>query len=463
MSKNTIAIITFLVLLVIFISAFSTVYTANNISNLAYLLALGIDVGENAQMKISAQFSKTGIFSSGSGTSSEDDSNIVLVSGEADSIFSGINLLNSYIGKEINLSHCSVVVFSEEFAKQGISRQIYGLINNEQMRPSTNIVISTCDAYDYIKNVKPNLEKLTVQYFDTFSITNRFTGYFSNATIGKLFNELSYDYCGSTAILGGLDASAREQQSSNSESESSSNSSESSSEGSSSDNSNSESGNNTPNRSSSSNGSSSSDSSNQEPQDIITNPEELVAGKSSIEGKRGSENIGLAVFDNYKYIGDLTAFETVCHMILQNEVDSCILTVEDPQDSSNVIRLNAKPSKKPKVSVDIKDDIPHISIDVYVEADILTLDKGDNYQTEENLDKLCNSAQKYLEQQMHSYVDKISKEYNIDIDHFADKVLSHFSTISEWKDFNWKEKFKDATFDINAHVDINSSLLLTKS
>lgn len=118
MRKYSLYIISFLILLVIFLNAFSASYMLRNMTNLAYVLALGIDVGENAKMKISAQFTKTAVFSSNSGTSGDDESNIVLVSGEADSIFSGINLLNNYIGKEINLAHCNVIVFSEEFAKQ---------------------------------------------------------------------------------------------------------------------------------------------------------------------------------------------------------------------------------------------------------------------------------------------------------------------------------------------------------
>lgn len=117
MSKNLVRIIVFLILLVFFINGFSESYTSHNMTNLAYVLAIGIDVGEKAKMKISAQFSKSSVFASNSGGSGEDSSQIVLVSAEADSIFSGLNLINTYIGKEINLSHCSVVVISEEFAK----------------------------------------------------------------------------------------------------------------------------------------------------------------------------------------------------------------------------------------------------------------------------------------------------------------------------------------------------------
>ena len=118
MSKILFSIIVFLILLGVFGNAFSASYVHSNIGNLAYVLALGIDVGDNSKLKISTQFSKTAVFTPGSGSSSEDSDNIVLVSGEADSIFSGLNLINSYIGKELNLAHCSVIIFSEEFAKQ---------------------------------------------------------------------------------------------------------------------------------------------------------------------------------------------------------------------------------------------------------------------------------------------------------------------------------------------------------
>ena len=233
MNRNLMNIVVFLILLVIFVTGFSNSYTSHNISNLAYVLAIGIDKGEKAKLKISAQFSKSAIFSSGSGSSSEDASNIILVSGEADSIFSGLNLLNSYIGKELNLAHCSVIIFSEEFAKEGISTEIFSLINNEEVRPSTNLVISKCSAYDYLNNSIPNLEKMTIKYYDTFSITSRFTGYISNLTIGDFYNDMASSSCDSTAILGGLNSTARKENSEKSNESSSGSSNSSSGEGSS--------------------------------------------------------------------------------------------------------------------------------------------------------------------------------------------------------------------------------------
>jgi len=120
MSKFSASIIAFLILFVIFANGFSAAYTSRKLGNIAYVLALGIDVGEKSKLKVSAQFTKSSSISPGSGSSGEDSSNIVLVSGEADSIFSALNLLNSYIGKEINLSHCAIFIFSEELAKERI-------------------------------------------------------------------------------------------------------------------------------------------------------------------------------------------------------------------------------------------------------------------------------------------------------------------------------------------------------
>ena len=111
MNKNLVIIVLFVFLFAFFINGFSASYTSRKIENLAYVLALGIDVGEKTKLKVSAQFTKSASVSPGSGTSAEDIDNIVLVSGEADSIFSGLNLLNSYIRKISSKSTCNCKSF----------------------------------------------------------------------------------------------------------------------------------------------------------------------------------------------------------------------------------------------------------------------------------------------------------------------------------------------------------------
>ena len=448
MNKNLVTFIVFIILLVFFINGFSNSYTYHNISNLAYVLALAIDIGEKAEMKITAQFTKDSSFSTGSDSSSSESNKPILVSCQADSLFSGLNLINTYIGKELNLSHCSVVVFSEDFAKKGIASQIYSLTNNQEISPSANIVVSKCSAYDYLNNVRPNIEKISVEYYDTFSITNKFTGYFSNISIGDFYNALSCDVCYPTAILGGLDLSAKEKLSKNSENSKESSSSDISSN--------------------SSEESSSQSSSNENPQEnlsdnVITNTEDLIAGSSSVEDTRGTENIGIAIFDNEKLRGELTAIETVCHLLIQNEIDTCIISIDNPLDSEKNTELSLYPKKKSKVSVKIEDDIPKISVEINLDADILTIEDDVNYSSEEVLTIYSEATEDYLEEHFKEYFNKISKEYSTDIDGFSHDALSNFLTDAEWKAFKWNEKFKSSEFDISVNLDTISTLLVKKT
>ena len=449
MKKKFIIILILFVVFITFIAGFSNSYISRRIEHLAYVLVLGIDKGEKTRLKISTQF--INVSSSSSGASS-DSSQIVLTSCEANSIFSGLNLLNSYIGKEINLAHCSVVVFSEEIAKEGISSEIYSLINNEEIRSSANIVVTNCKAYDYINNSKPNLENLTSKYFDTFDITSKLTGYFSNITLGDFFNNLSESNSDPIAVLGGLNSTARSE-----ENKSSSNSSEESSSSSNSGNSDNINGE------TSNSNSSSQDVKEQEKQEIETNQNNLVAGKSSIVGGRGTENLGLAIFSGDKYIGELTVWESICHSLITNSIDTCIISIDDPLFENEQLEIQLSPNKKSKIISNIENDIININVELNLTANIISLNSNINYEDTDTINKISAATQNRLNDELNKYFDKTARKYNVDIDKYYLSILKYFPYQKNFDDFNYKEKLKNANFNCNTHVNIISSLLITKT
>lgn len=449
MKKKFIIILILFVVFITFIAGFSNSYISRRIEHLAYVLVLGIDKGEKARLKISTQF--INVSSSSSGASS-DSSQIVLTSCEANSMFSGLNLLNSYIGKEINLAHCSVVVFSEEIAKEGISSEIYSLINNEEIRSSANIVVTNCKAYDYINNSKPNLENITSKYFDTFDITSKLTGYFSNITLGDFFNRLSERNSDPIAVLGGLNSTARSEE--NKSSSNSSKESSSSSNSGNSDNINGETLNSN---------SSSQDVEDQEKQEIETTQNSLVAGKSSIVGGRGTENLGIAIFSGDKYIGELTVWESICHSLIINSIDTCIISVEDPLVKSKQLEIQLSPNKKSKITSNIENGAININIELNLIANIISLNSNINYEDTDTINKISTATQNRLNDELNKYFDKTARKYNVDIDKYYLSILKYFPYQKNFDDFNYKEKLKNANFNCNTHVNIISSLLITKT
>ena len=80
------------------------------------LLHLVLMYGENNDLKVSFQLSIPSKNASEGGSSASSDT--VIDTLECASIESGISLANGYISKKLNLSHCKVLVMSEEIASK---------------------------------------------------------------------------------------------------------------------------------------------------------------------------------------------------------------------------------------------------------------------------------------------------------------------------------------------------------
>ena len=302
--KALFKLIVILTIAVIFISAFSPSYLSRSMENLAYIVGLGIDKDTETGYKLKVSFQFIQIYALSDSASSDAPPIFI------NSISGAINELNTYIGKELNLSHCDIIVFSSDIAKEGISTEIYSLINNEDIRPSTNLVISSTTASSYLESVKPNIEKLVTKYYDTFPITSAFTGYTQDISIGKFYNRLVSNYWENTVALGEVfESENSSNQTDNSSGEQSGSSSASSGE--------------------QADSSQSGNSQSTEEQGNQTN------NRFHITGKRGTQNIGVAVFKEDKLIGELSEIETLCHLLILNEVNSCVISVPNSSKTSN--------------------------------------------------------------------------------------------------------------------------------
>lgn len=447
------------VITLIFIYAFTPSYMSRGMENLAYVVGIGIDKNteNDSKMKVSFQFVQ--LYALGESGSTEPPPTFI-DSVTSNSINSAINQINAYIGKEINLSHCDIIVFSNDFAKDGISTEIYSLVNNEDIRPSANLVISTATASSYLESVKPNIEKLVTKYYDTFPITSAFTGYTQDITIGKFYNRLVSDCWDNTVALGEVFSS---EDSSNSEGKNENSSESNESSGSQSENSGASSG--------SSN--SQSENSNEQP-----NSENSSSGQTSnslhVTGKRGTQNVGVAVFKDDTLIGQLSEIETICHLLILDEVKSSMISVPNINSNENannntklntnknVMDLSISPRTKPKISIDISRTTPIITIDLFLDANILTVDQSSNYVNSKNLNEISSATEKFIEENMNLYLNKVSKELKADVDGFARYAIRKFLTEDDWYSYNWQEQYEKAEFIVNSNVNVTSSLLLTE-
>ena len=207
--KNIFKIIVCVILIIFFTIGFNQ---GQEIDDLAYCIAIGIDTSEQNNIKVSFQFAKP--VNTSEGTSSDGQPSFIHTI-DASSLTSSINILNSFMNKRVNLSHCKVIVFSEEFAKKGISEEIYTLMNNVQIRPDVSLVICRCNASYYIKKSKPTLENIVTKYYETAPQSTEYTGYTYNTKIADFFNNLNCSTCEPVAVLGGVNTESQQKENSN--------------------------------------------------------------------------------------------------------------------------------------------------------------------------------------------------------------------------------------------------------
>ena len=186
---------------------FSGYLHEQDLDDLAYVIAIGIDVGSDDNLEVTFQISipsenGSNNSSSSSSSSEKEASDTLNKSVECKTINSGLDLANNVVSKRLDLSHCKFVVFSEEIASYGIYEYIYTLENDLELRSNCNIIVSTSKAKEFLETSNPVLESSTAKYYEIITTASKYTGYTSNVTLNSVFTSISDTFGEVCTILG---------------------------------------------------------------------------------------------------------------------------------------------------------------------------------------------------------------------------------------------------------------------
>lgn len=416
LAKKLISVLLILILLLIFLNSLKSI---QNIDDFAYVVAIGLDKGINNNLKLTFQTlspaQSSSSSSNNSSSSSESNSSVITTSIECASINSGLQLINGYIGsKQLNLSHCQSLIFSEELAYEGISKYIYNFINIVSLNHDANIVISKCDAEFYLNNSESIYEKLISKYYNVSPTSGKYTGFTTDISLQDFFSSLNSTYIQPTAILSSINL----------------------------------------------------------PQTLLDNSYDntylrdstFKAGQSPINSEnRGMEDVGLAVFKDGKLIGELTAIETIAHLMSIDQFRSCELSISNPIYENSTIDFGLSKQKSTKTNIKFINNRPYITTEIYLDAKILSMDPNTNYSTYDTLLELESALNKYIENILYNYLYKTSIEYKSDISGFGKHAISKFISVEDWNNYNWNDNYKNSFFNVKVHsrVELGGLLLET--
>lgn len=407
MVKKTIAM---LLIIILCLFTLSGCYNAEGLETLAYAVAIGIDKGENNQIKLTLQFALSNDSNSSGSSSQSQKSTITAV--ECATIDSGIALINSYISKKVNLSHCKAIIISEDIAYEGVSEYIYTFVNNLEIRPDCNIIISRCNAYDYLNNSEPTLESVSARYYEFILNSSEYTGYTQNIKLSDFYSNMLSTTSQAYAILGGINDNATHK--------------------------------------------THSDSPNYDIEGSYK------ADETPIDTETGVENMGIAVFKNDILVGELNGMEALSHLLVINEFENATISAPNPYNKNSSLSLYINSNKSPKIDVKIINGTPYITCNFYISGYILSLDENMNYSDENTMKLINESTNLFLEQNISSYLYKTAKDYKSDIGNFGKHVISNYITWNDWIESDWLFNYQNSFFNVNVETSIENGQLYTR-
>ena len=159
------------------------------------------------------------------------------------------------------------------------------------------------------------------------------------------------------------------------------------------------------------------------------------------------------------WFGELNGLETICHMIVSNNLNTSILQIPNPLQDSETIDIELKLKNKTKSKVSFVNGTPYIECDINLKIKILSttedsITSKSNYFDKQNSELIEQACNEYLTKNIYKYLYKTCKEYKCDIDGFGKYTLKYFPTLDEWNEYNWLENFENSFFKI----DVDSTL-----
>lgn len=370
-------------ILIIFLFTLTGCYDASTIEDSYYIVAMSIDEGENDFFDISIQIAKNDNSNSGSDSGSSQSSDYTIYKVQALSIDNGISILNNYLNKQINLSHCSAIVFSESLARKGIGILLNSLANNHEIRPNTYILISSKKASDVLEKVSNSKEKFSSRFYEYVINSVDYTGYSVNTNFAELFSDVNNTSTDAIAIYTSVN------------------------------------------------------------NDTI-------------------QNSGLAIFKDDRMVGHTNSLESIAHLLLTNKLEESLITFDNPFEDNSKIDLDLSIMKDNNITVDIINNSPYITCEIFVDGNIQTSGENFDYTISKNIEAVERTAEKYLEALITDYLYTLSKEYDADVLKFQDMYSKNCLTNNELEKVHFDKIYKESFFDVTVHVSIASTHLFDK-
>ncbi len=407
--KKRIALIMALILLLPVMSACED---AREINDWVYTYVIGVDKGVTDKLRFTILIPTLGGGQQGSGQDSsgsgaeKKSGDISVVSIDCPTIYSGLNLVNSFLAKRINYSHAKFFIIGEELAKEGIEPFMQGMRMTHQIRLNMHVMVVKGEALQFIEAFTPVVGVSIPRTMEGLLDAVGDTGLIDDKTYMEMLMDLKSAKGQASCILAALnkfDTFLPE----GSEAEK-------------------------------------------------VSVAELEPGRLARKGGNPAELIGAAVFRGDKLVGELNLGEARSLLMTEGRYLHGAFTIPDPLDDGTFVTIEAYKQKDPQIKVTVTGDRPVIGVKVFYEGVTQNQQNDIDYQAEAFKPVLEKSYEDFMVKCISETIQKC-QELGSDIFGFGEIASMQFWTIQEWVQYGWPEKFK------NAQVNVEASMIIRRT
>lgn len=405
---------------------FSGCYDRREVDDLTYAIAIGFDEGTVNPLRMTVQYAIPLAIGGGGGGGDGGggggpEGSLSTVTIEAPTIYSGLNMLNNFIGKQLFMSHAKVAVFSEEIARNGqMHDYIHAMMRGREFRPNMNIVVSRTSAEDYITSIKPIQEADPAKYYELKFATYEYTGLTANTQLNTFYCAQESEDQQAVAVLVGVGKYETSKDIDAAKSTAAKKGRDKPLMG------------------------------------------DYLAGEIPKAGDIKGETLGLAVFAGTKMAGELDGQEATMYLMASGRFKHAFLTFPDPEEKDSYVVLNVRQSRTPAYRVVLTGEKPDITLGIKLEADFLSIQSGNNYE-ESKLAEFEDSAEQFLKNELVRFLNRTTNELHSDVVGFGRYAKGKFLFWNDWINYRWLNKYESSSFNVNVDLKIRRTGLMIRS
>jgi len=397
-------------------------YDAREVDELGYVMAIGLDKGEPGYVKMTLQLAIPKNIAGGGGEKSSGGNDTSLTATvETHSIPVGLNVINTFLSRQLSLSDAKVIVFSEELAKKSLEPYLHSIARNKDFRPNMYVVVSRTSAEEYIKSVAPKLETNPSKYYELNFNSFKYNGFTPGTTTHDFYFDIESLDKQAIAILASINKFSSDKEI---------------------------------------NLEASTYKEKNKPYPFMG---DFKAGDLPRDSDAKTEIMGSAVFYGAKMVGELDGAQTAYYLMTTGKYNYANWSFTDPKHPDMFFSLNIKQSRKPEIQVELVDGKPIINLKINLEADILSIQSGENYEIPERIGEIESCAAGALNKELMLTLDKCAKQFHSDIFGFGKKAKYLVWTWDQWEKMNWQYIFRYSQFNTEVSLKIRRPGLIIRT